>query len=80
MLRFIFTAIEKRHGAAKLQQIISETNYVLDKFISDGNFNRWLEANVSFALNENCIDLEILLRSFRNLPPPCGMELVETPT
>lgn len=56
MLRFIFTAIEKRHGASKLQQIVAETNYVLDKFISDGNFNRWLEANVSFSFIVSNVD------------------------
>lgn len=50
MLRFIFVAIAKRHGAAKLQQIVNDTNCDLGKFISDGNFSQWLEVNVSVAL------------------------------
>lgn len=47
MLRFIFTAVDKRHGAAKLQQIFAATNCDLGQFIEDGNLTRWLEVNVS---------------------------------
>ena len=47
MLRFIFVAIEKRHGAAKLKQIVNEANCDLGKFISGGNYENWLEVNVS---------------------------------
>lgn len=50
MLRFIFTAIEKRHGAARLQQVVADANCDLSQFVSDGNFNKWLEANVSFLI------------------------------
>lgn len=49
MLRFMFTAVEKRHGAGKLQQIVSAANCDLGVFVSDGDFNRWLEANVSLT-------------------------------
>jgi hypothetical protein len=47
MLRFIFTAIEKRYDAAKLREVASETNCDLGQFVSDGNFDKWLEVNVS---------------------------------
>ena len=47
MLRYIFTAIEVRNGAAMLKQIVSGSNCDLGQFISDGNFDRWLEVNVS---------------------------------
>jgi MA3 domain len=47
MLRFIFVATEKRHGPQRLQQIVGDTNCDLGNFISDGNYSRWLEDNVS---------------------------------
>ncbi|KAG5666407.1 hypothetical protein PVAND_014436 [Polypedilum vanderplanki] len=45
ILRFIFTAIEKRHSANKLQQVVAESNCDLGQFVRDGNFGRWLEEN-----------------------------------
>ncbi|CAH1735438.1 unnamed protein product [Chironomus riparius] len=45
VLRFIFTTVEKRHSANKLQSIVAETNCDLGQFIKDGNFGRWLETN-----------------------------------
>ncbi|CRL07938.1 CLUMA_CG020896, isoform A [Clunio marinus] len=45
MLRFIFTFINKRHGESRLQKIYSDKNFELEKFLDDGNLNRFLEAN-----------------------------------
>lgn len=50
ILRFIFTAVEKRHGATKLQQVVAESNCDLGQFTKDGNFGLWLEANVSIKI------------------------------
>lgn len=47
MLGYIFTATDKRHGAQRLQTIVADKNCDLEKFIKDGNFDRWSEANVS---------------------------------
>lgn len=47
MLGYIFTATDKRHGAQRLQTIVAAKNCDLEKFIKDGNFDRWSEANVS---------------------------------
>lgn len=47
VLRFIFTAVEKRHGANKLQHIVADSNCDLGQFTKDNNFGRWLEVNVS---------------------------------
>ena len=48
MLGYIFTATDKRHGALRLQTIVAGKKCDLEKFIKDGNFDRWSEANVSF--------------------------------
>lgn len=46
MLKHILTAVSKRHGASKLQQIYTSSNCKLEQFISDGNLNCWLKKNV----------------------------------
>lgn len=48
VLRFIFTAVDKRHKGT-LHKIVAETDCDLSVFINDGDFNRWLEANVSLT-------------------------------
>lgn len=47
MLRYMFLFVSERHGRATMEKIIANSDYDLNKFISDGNFKRWLEANVS---------------------------------
>lgn len=47
VLHHIFTAINLRHGAQKLQETVADANCDLGQFIKDGNLNRWLEENVS---------------------------------
>lgn len=68
MLRFIFTAIEKRHGAPKLQQIFASSNCNLEIFISDGNLNRWLENNVSECYVMLMVNLIIFSSNLRISP------------
>lgn len=50
MLRWIFEAIVSRNGPAALQKIVNASNIELSRFIKDGNFNHWLEVNVSVEL------------------------------
>jgi hypothetical protein len=47
VLRHIFTAVDRRHGAQKLQEMVADANCDLGQFINDGNLNQWLEVNVS---------------------------------
>lgn len=47
MLRWIFKAIAARNGPAALQKIVAASNMDLGRFVKDGNFNHWLEVNVS---------------------------------
>lgn len=65
VLRYIFTAIEKRHNANKLQQVVADSNCDLAQFIKDGNFGRWLEENVSSATIWPC-DIQPCDKEFFN--------------
>lgn len=55
VLRFIFSAVEKRHGANSLQHIVVDSDCDLGQFTKDGNFGQWLEVNVSKLLRKKII-------------------------
>lgn len=82
MLRFIFTAVDKRHEAGTLQHIVSSSDCDLGVFISDGNFNQWLEANVSlrFKFQRYAKTGSNFLISVRNSQTLCCTELVASVT